>query len=1595
MELQDTKFQNLLSYLTEVVRLKYKTYYRYSEDDIILWFNEIPKNDSCFSIIESGKYDSEVWLEIKKSNEPALPATPKQCQQWIKSETLKNIDDLPQLYQQITTENDDETVELVEHPEVEEAWEKYLNEKWLDWSEKYRQWKETDRLYKKLYQIHQQQEKASEEYELILGMGQLRWNLPDKRNTPVHRHLITAKARLNFTAKSGRLSVSADENGTELKLEYDMLDHYTPAEVAKIAEMTNEAEDDPWENRIISNALRAFVNSLADGTGEYSDNLSPNPKTSDKPKVHYAPAIILRKRRQLSIHKAIEDIEKSGNIPPNFGLFVSDGGDQKIDDYRPKQEGVIPDQSEPILPLPYNDEQKIIVEKHNQYNSVLVQGPPGTGKSLTIANLICHLLANGKKILVTAQTAKALRVLKDKIPAELQGLCVNLLGESREDREEFQASITTINRKYADYQSSSILYAGFIIDLEESLHSLKKEKASMQNRLAEIKEKESRSFTAGSHVYSGTLVQIIEKINVHKTRYCWLKDKVSDNQREKIIGDKLQDDLFFITENYESARKYCELEKYRIPTESLREPEYFINLAKQYNQAVEGLRQPPEPSPMPSRNCSADKVSKLKVSIRKCIDELESISVAWKLDEYKWMQDDLRTSVYGTKELLLELRKQTDDLLTRIHLENYLPDEYIKSNTDQPEYKILEDLKKILDVLESGEKIKTFLGIGINKKLKDCKYIFNSIRVKESKCDNENRIRELIEHLELKKYIKELVELWRSRADISGYNYKEQIQKIKHNSELLDKVVGCADEIKKSIEEFKPFKEYLSEPQWTIAKNLAKYVQYCEKEELRIKFQSQINIFNSYKDNLENLVIAGKCHPLFCQIVSIVKDCDCVEYRRLYEEVVILRKQKDILEKINGYMTNFEKLLPETFRYYTETYTSEDWKGRSNDLKNACDWAVARRWIKEFEAADVNLLSDEIKRIEKRIKYKTLKLAETKAWHKAMERIDEQQSKSLRSFALIKIPKTGKARPRKLRQSQQLLKECKDSIPVLITPLYKVYETISFGSEVFDVLIIDEASQCGIESLPVLSLASKIIIVGDNKQVSPEPVGIPDGAKAGLPKKYLKDFSLAIKGVLEVDSNLYDIANVAFQNSSFVRLVEHFRCMPEIIRFNNKMFYSDNPLIPLRRYTGQRLNPLESVLVDGGYAEGPSTNRYNPSEVEAIVNQIEKLCGDPEYKGKTMGVIALQGHKQYKEIEKQLLIRLGATELEERKLRCGNASIFQGDERDVIFLSMVVANNERFNALGATDNDRYQKSFNVAVSRAKDQLWLFHSVEEGDLSPRCLRLALLKHFRDPVPPDIGINLEELRQKAHTEKRTEDNRPEPFDSWFEIDVFMELANRSYSLIPQYKTAGRRIDIVVNGSNAQQLAVECDGECHDASTYLADLFRQRQLERVGWEFFIIKEWEFRKDSDKIIQELTNLLNEKGITPTTDWQRHSEKDPYNSGNSQINRTSNVESVSESNSTTYKTEDVLKFTPRDYYEHIVSALETRPNQTAVFDKLPDYVLKQLGLRTRGEPREKIIGTIKMAVQYLENEGKVEFYKAKNKRVRLLKAGKYLFKKD
>ena len=176
-----------------------------------------------------------------------------------------------------------------------------------------------------------------------------------------------------------------------------------------------------------------------------------------------------------------------------------------------------------------------------------------------------------------------------------------------------------------------------------------------------------------------------------------------------------------------------------------------------------------------------------------------------------------------------------------------------------------------------------------------------------------------------------------------------------------------------------------------------------------------------------------------------------------------------------------------------------------------------------------------------------------------------------------------------------------------------------------------------------------------------------------------------------------------------------------------------------------------------------------------------------------------------------------------------------------------------------------ERRFNVAASRAKDQMYLFHSVRREDLNPVCLRRRLLEFFENKLPQQIDpIDREELERIALQGNRSIVRPPTPFESWFELDVALEIARKGYKVIPQHQVATKRIDLVIEGGNAR-LAVECDGDAwHGPDEYEADMFRQRQLERCGWEFVRIRESAFNLNREEALQGLWRALEERNIFP-----------------------------------------------------------------------------------------------------------------------------------
>jgi very-short-patch-repair endonuclease len=354
-------------------------------------------------------------------------------------------------------------------------------------------------------------------------------------------------------------------------------------------------------------------------------------------------------------------------------------------------------------------------------------------------------------------------------------------------------------------------------------------------------------------------------------------------------------------------------------------------------------------------------------------------------------------------------------------------------------------------------------------------------------------------------------------------------------------------------------------------------------------------------------------------------------------------------------------------------------------------------------------------------------------------------------------------------------------------------------------------------------------------------IGIKEDTLQQIKYNYLREQPNASQ--LLPGSSIYDLARVIFP-SQHIMLTEHFRCVEPIIRFSMN-FYTEE-LVPLRiPKSSERLEPpLIDVYVQGGIRE---KNNINYSEVDAIVEEIKKITSSFQYKGRTIGVISLIGVKQAHEIQNKLLSELGEEVYTAFEIFCGDASRFQGKEKDIIFLSMVVGKDQGM-ALTKLDNEQ---RFNVALSRARDRMYLYRSIEESDLkNSDDLKLKVLQHFKNPMPNSNDIK----------------DGLELCDSDFERDVYKRLDSLGYKVIPQVSVGAYSIDLVVEGEHDKRLAIELDGDkYHTPENWLNDWNRQRILERVGWIFWRCWGSDYLLDPNGCIEDLINRLDSLEIYPT----------------------------------------------------------------------------------------------------------------------------------
>jgi very-short-patch-repair endonuclease len=750
---------------------------------------------------------------------------------------------------------------------------------------------------------------------------------------------------------------------------------------------------------------------------------------------------------------------------------------------------------------------------------------------------------------------------------------------------------------------------------------------------------------------------------------------------------------------------------------------------------------------------------------------------------------------------------------------------------------------------------------------KRAKYLRREVKIGGRPVETSEHVKSLISWLEVESRLTFLRERWASIYEIDAHRaFSAQVRDLEDLCEPLEAALTL-HESKSRIRDLIQAIAGLSEPTWhdlhtlTLLRDCAAAVN----QELRLRdLEAELSHIRA---KVESLVSLTGADPSGRDLPLSLGSRDVGAYRDAFARVSRNERRARSLKRREDLLSALRGPAPILSDQLVKTIADRRWDERASQFDAAWNWVRATVWLERLcdPKLEQHLLL-QLDSARNRIRNRLKEIAAAKAWSNCFARMTEHErqhlvawSKAVRSIGKAK----GKYVAQYRRNARNNMNECRSAIPAWVMPIYRVAETIKPGSDLFDVVIIDEASQSGPEALLLAYLAKKLVVVGDDKQISPTYVGINYEDVNHLRARYLAKVPHA--NAYGVHQSSFDLAEIRYQGR--IRLREHFRCMPEIIQFSNNLCYASEPLIPLRQYGGSRLSPVVSVRhVPEGYLKGSGQSVSNPPEAQAIVREILRMHADELYKGKTFDVISLLGQLQAREIETLLLERLGPQEMDKRQLVCGDAYAFQGDERDVMFLSLVSAPSEG-RRIGTLADEAARRRFNVAASRARDQTVLFHTATLNDLSPQCLRYALLEYCQNPSVerlPLFGRSISELQHFAVSADRSRIAPPEPFESWFELDVFLRITARGFRVLPQHEVAGYRIDLVVDGME-RRVAVECDGDrWHGPEQHKEDMARQRMLERCGWKFWRVRGSAFSLDPDHALDSLWETLEREQVYP-----------------------------------------------------------------------------------------------------------------------------------
>lgn len=472
------------------------------------------------------------------------------------------------------------------------------------------------------------------------------------------------------------------------------------------------------------------------------------------------------------------------------------------------------------------------------------------------------------------------------------------------------------------------------------------------------------------------------------------------------------------------------------------------------------------------------------------------------------------------------------------------------------------------------------------------------------------------------------------------------------------------------------------------------------------------------------------------------------------------------------------------------------------------------------KTGNLHVLSEQIRQMKKKQKPLAINILKGRRRESLKELLRDQIKRNRLKVHAKSILNRSQNKQNKILETEDF-KPLLEAFPCWCVTTYAVSGSMPLRPGMFDVAIIDEASQCDIAScFPILFRAKRAVIVGDDKQLP--HLSFLEKAKEqsflaqyGIPDKYQLMWRFRT-------NSMFDLADYYSLNS--VMLDEHFRSLPPVIEFSNREFYGGRIRIMKKDVGEERV--LETVVVPDGKVDSDATR--NLPEIEALVKRLYDIVVEDERRNPetpvSIGVIS-PFRAQVEQLKISISKVMSDHMMKKHQIEVGTAHTFQGDERDIILMSWAFAPNSFPQSLTFLQKPNL---FNVAITRARSKVINFVSRDPKDIQDGLFR-------------DYMSYIEEYNSKKQMQENPEIDE-NIYKNKLEREIAAEIRELGHTVKAGVDIAGLSADLLVD----DKFVVEVDGVEDNEHMRMSNMKKQSILERCGFKVNRItyREWQYSK-------------------------------------------------------------------------------------------------------------------------------------------------------